>query len=60
MLNGNASLGGCAYIENASPSFINCQFEGCRSMHPESGLGGAIYVLGEGAQPKLQVCAGVL
>ncbi len=55
MLAGNASMGGCAYIDNASPSFINCRFEGCRALHPEAGLGGAIYVLGAGAQPKLQV-----
>lgn len=60
MLAGNSSLGGCAYIKDASPAFIKCRFENCRARHAEAGLGGAMYVEGAAANPKLQVSGKLL
>lgn len=57
MVRGNASEGGAAWIRDTSPTLSTCVFDGCQSLYPGAGFGGAVYVEGLGAAPRLQGCA---
>lgn len=56
MVRGNAPVGGAALIEGSSPTLSTCVFEGCQSAAAGAGFGGAVYIEGGTAAPRILSC----
>lgn len=57
MLNGNATVGGGALVTDSSPNITSCVFHNCSSNFTGAGFGGAVYVEGPRAAPRLRHCS---
>lgn len=57
MVGGNADVGGAAKIEGTSPTLSTCVFENCWSAANGAGFGGAVYIEGLAAVPRILDCS---